>query len=134
MGIKGFNLIHNSNHKEGINIQLLMMWAQRENTNTDIIYPSVTRKHILICLLPKQLTRFGRFEAFRQYSSLMKQQDNGSSLVREPTSSTICLPIQEFIFLTFCIRLNQTLFDQMSTTINWQLEERAALMMCIFFF
>ena len=49
--------------------------------------------HNLISLLSKQLTRFGRFDAFRQHSPLMKPQDNGSSLVREES-----LSLQEFSF------------------------------------
>lgn len=68
-----------------------MLWGHRENTHTQADNMPICHQktHILISLLPKQLTRFGRFDAFRQPSPLMKPQDNGSSLVREPSSS-IC--------------------------------------------
>lgn len=59
-------------------------------THRRILCPSVTTKtHTLISLSRKQLTRSGRFEASGLPSPQMKPSDNGSALVRDPTTS-IC--------------------------------------------
>lgn len=85
--ISGFNLIQRT-YQQGINTQLFTLWGHRENKHTQAHNMPICHQktHSLISFLPKQLTRFGRFDASEQLSPSMKPQDNGSALVREPNS------------------------------------------------
>ncbi|XP_044225950.1 SAM domain-containing protein SAMSN-1b [Thunnus albacares] len=58
-----------------------------DSKQSDLSPPQMIRSITDLHLTQNTLTRFGRFDAFRQHSPLMKTQDNGSSLDQngEPT-------------------------------------------------
>eukprot|EP00064_Thunnus_orientalis_P015497 superscaffoldBa00002879_g15550 len=58
-----------------------------DSKQSDLSPPQMIRSITDLHLTQNALTRFGRFDAFRQHSPLMKTQDNGSSLDQngEPT-------------------------------------------------